>query len=224
MNTLFYWLITAGVLIVCAGLIGRKATFIGSDGQEHKGNWLGIFIDDRLRYSLTHFQIVLWALVWLSLFAAIFLAGLLDGNPADALSITIPPEILALAGISGGSAVLTTAIKAPRTDGIRRATLSRAKALKNSKDSKDSRDFKGSHFAQIFLEEEGDAADKVIDVTKFQNFFLTLIAVGAYIALAVTALGVPGVPEGLPGFNQDLLWLIGISHAAYVGGKFPEKQ
>jgi len=180
------------------------------DGAERDGNWLGILIDERQRFSLTHFQVVLWTLVLLSLLAAIFLARLFGGTrPAALLDVEIPPEVLTLAGISGGSAVVATAIKSPRTTDIR-AKIAEGK--------------KPTHFSQVFMVEEGESIDKVIDVTRFQNFFLTIIAVGAYVVLAVSDLAGTAVPTGYPGFNQDLLWLIGISHATYVGGKFPQKQ
>lgn len=203
MSALVYWAITAVVLIVCAGLVGRQG--------KHK-SWTGILIDERERYSLTHLQIVLWALVMLSLLAAIFLARLIGGtSPGDALAIRIPSELLTLAGISSGSAVITTAIKSQpdRTAAIRAAMKKRGEA---------------PHFSQVFMVEEGPSMDQVVDVTKFQNFFLTLIAVGAYVVMAASELAGTAVPSGFPGFTQDVLWLIGISHAAYVGGKFPEKK
>lgn len=215
MGVIAYWVISAAVLVVLAGLIGRRASFIGEDGQEHSGgNWLGVLIDERLRFSLTHLQIVLWSLVLLSLLSAIFLTHLVAAaggkmDMAEVLNIGIPAEILILAGISGGSAVLSTAVKSPRTPSIR--AMARSRRLP-------------TRFSQVFLVEEGEMTDKVIDVTKFQNFFLTWIAVIAYVALAATRLAEATLPLSFPGFSQDLLWLIGISHAAYVGGKFPAKE
>jgi hypothetical protein len=206
MSSLVYWAITAAVLLICAGLIGRRAKYIGADGTEKDGLWLGILIDDRQRYSLTHLQTVLWTLVFLSLFVAIFLARLLGGvSPGEALNMAVPGQILTLVGISGGSAVVATVIKTPRTAQIRQKS-------------------NPSQFSQMFMVEEGDAADKVIDVTRFQNFFLTWLAVGAYVAMAATVLAHTAVPAGFPSLSQDLVWLIGISHAAYIGGKLPQKS
>ena len=217
MNALVYWLISALVCVVIAGWIGRRVKYLGPGGVEKDGWVLGILIDERQRFSLTHLQTVLWTLVFLSLVMAIFLARFLDGTPNDALSIRVPQEILTLIGISAGSAVVATAIKSPRSDEIR--ARAKAKILDASVTVKPH-----SHFSQVFMVEEGELTDKVVDVTKFQNFFLTLIAVGAYIALAFSVLGAAQeAPSGLPGFSQDLLWFIGISHTAYVGGKIPEK-
>ncbi len=214
MNALVCWAITGSVAVILAGIVGREVTYPKKAGTEGKGNWLGILIDERQRFSLTHLQIVLWSLVLLSLLAAIFLARLVNGtNGGDALNFTIPQEILTLAAISGGSAVLSTAVKSTRTESVRMQNVVPGTT-----------DPKPPYFSQVFMVEEGANIDKVIDVTGFQNFFLTLIAVSAYVVMAASVLAETKVPTAFPGFNSDLLWLIGISHAAYVGGKFPEKK
>ena len=51
-----WWLVSLLALLIISWLIGR---------QTGKGT-LGILIDGRGRYSLTHFQIVLWTIVILS--------------------------------------------------------------------------------------------------------------------------------------------------------------
>jgi hypothetical protein len=72
------------------------------------------------------------------------------------------------------------------------------------------------HFSQIWLEEEGDGADQVISITKYQNFIFTLVVIAFYIVAAWRLGGLPELPE-------SIVWLIGISHAGYVGGKIPDK-
>jgi hypothetical protein len=192
-------------------VIGKRVEYIGKDGNPATGNWFGILIDDRLRYSLTHLQVVLWSLVLLSLYGAVFLARAFHGlAPADWLSFEVPQDLLILAGISGGSAVVATAAKSTRTTQIR------AKA-------RNSQPPYPTHFSQVFLIEEGEATDKVIDVTKFQGFFFTLVAVLVYVAAAGFELEATPVPGGLPDLSQGLVWLIGISQAAYVGGKLPQR-
>ena len=42
---------------------------------------------------------------------------------------------------------------------------------------------------QVFLVEEGTMADKIVDVFKFQNFWITVVLVAAYVVLAAAALG-----------------------------------
>jgi hypothetical protein len=213
MNATAYWAITAGIIIVLAGLAGRKVVTIKENGMEGTGNWLGIFVDERQRYSLTHVQVVMWSVVLVSLLFAIFLARLFGGAAGNALQISIPQEILALAGISGGTAVLSTTIKSTRTEKVREASMNTTTQKRNP-----------THLSQLFMVEEGANIDKVMDVTRFQNFFLTLVAVLAYIILAANALAATGIPAGFPGLSPDMLWLVGISHAAYVGGKFSEKK
>jgi hypothetical protein len=225
MSALVYWAITGVVMIVLAGLIGRRAKYWTDEGKEVSKNWLGILIDERQRFSLTHLQVVLWSLVLLSLLAALFLARLFGGvAPTEILKITIPQEILVLAGISGGSAVIATAAKSTRTDEIRKLGTSGSKIV--PLDSTPNAKPLPAHFSQIFMVEDGDMIDKVVDAAKFQNFFLTLIAVGAYVVIAASVLASTTNLNNLafPGFSPDLLWLVGISHAAYVGNKFvPQK-
>jgi hypothetical protein len=72
--------------------------------------------------------------------------------------------------------------------------------------------------------EEGEYADQVIDVTKFQNFAFTIVLLVAYVVTAIhtivedkTAANV----TALPGLAGTFLVLLGISYAGYVGGKLP---
>ena len=65
---------------------------------------LGILIDNRGRYSLTHFQLVVWSIVILSLISGVFWGRLAEGV-SDPLSFKIPSEVLGLLGITVGSAV-----------------------------------------------------------------------------------------------------------------------
>lgn len=171
---------------------------------------IGILIDSRGRYSLTHFQLVVWSIVVLSLVSGVFWGRLAEGV-SDPLSFKIPSEVLGLLGISAGSAVTATAIKATRN-----ITHAAGVAASGPADR--------PRFAQIFLLEEGEFADKVIDVTKFQNFIITTVLVAAYIGLAITAIEEAGNASAfgsLPGFSGTFLVLLGISHAAYVAGKLP---
>ena len=79
----------------------------------------------------------------------------------------------------------------------------------------------------MFLLEEGDYADEVVDVTKFQNFGFTIVLVVAYVAMAihtiVDAKTAAKVTE-LPSFSGTFLVLLGISYAGYVGGKIPPQK
>jgi hypothetical protein len=195
------WLVVAAVLVGAAILIGSRTLKKGIGG---------ILIDDRGRYSLTHFQVVLWSLVVLSAVGGLFIARLTAGI-VDALNFDVPQELLIVMGISLGGAATATAIKAGKNE-----THPSRIAASNSDDR--------PRFAQIFLLEEGDLADQVVDVTKFQNFWLTLIVIGAFIALTYASnKGHEVAAITLPAFSGTLLTLLGISHAGYLAGKLPDQ-
>ncbi len=169
---------------------------------------LGILIDTRGRYSLTHFQLVVWTLAIVSLISGVFFGRLWDGV-ANPLGFTIPGQVLGLLGISVASAVTATAIKVTKD-----ATSSASIAASGQADP--------ARLAQIFLQEEGDYADKVIDITKFQNFAFTLVLVVAYVFLTIHAISQAKTASaftGLPTLSGTFLILVGISQAGYVGGK-----
>lgn len=173
---------------------------------------LGILIDQRGRFSLTQFQLVAWTIVVLSLISGIFWGRLIDGVD-DALSFTIPDEVLGLLGIAAGSTVAATVAKTAKD-----ATA--APRIPVTDDDHPPRP------AQVFLLEEGEYADQLVDVTKFQNFVITLVLVVAYIALAVQKIDhahTASAMNALPTFSSTFLTLLGISHAAYVSGKLPNR-
>jgi hypothetical protein len=172
----------------------------------------GILIDTRGRYSLTHLQLVFWSIIVLSLVSGVFWGRLTEVS--DPLSFTIPDELLGLLGITAGSAVTATAIKAAKN-------ITRPNAVAAS-----SKELDRPRLSQIFLIEEGEFADKVIDVTKFQNFIITIVLMVAYIGLAIDAIEHAGTAAKLtvlPGFSGTFLVLVGISHAAYIAGKLPDR-
>jgi hypothetical protein len=195
---LVYWGISFVVLLIIAFLVGRAT------GQ----GILGILIDGRGRYSLTHFQIVLWTIIILSSVIGVFISHGFDPN-----SVILTPELLGLMGISAGSAVFSTGVKGIK-DVSPTANVARAGTFKRSDNTTDTIT---AHPAQIWLEEEGDLADRVVNITKFQNFIFTLVILAYYVFAAFKIGGLPGLPE-------SIVWLIGISHTGYVGGKVPTKK
>lgn len=194
-----WWLGSLVVLLALAVWIGR---------QTGRGN-LGILIDGRARYSLTHLQIVLWTIVILS--SAL---GVLISKGFDPTNFGLSPQLLGLMGISAGSAVLATSVKAAKDAPGSTANVARKGDFTLSNGA---RTTITPRFAQIWLEEEGDQADKAVSITKYQNFIFTLVILGFYVTLAWNKGGLPVLPE-------NVVWLIGISHAGYVGGKVPDKK
>jgi hypothetical protein len=204
-NVYTAWLVAAAVLVFVAGILG-----IG------RGGWFGVLIDSRGRYSLTQLQLVLWTLVAVPLIAGVFWGRLLDGHPQDALSFSIPANLLLVIGISAGSAAVSTATKAYK-DGTAGSSVSVSVPGSSNKSER-------PFFAQVFLLEEGAMADRAVDIAKFQQFWITLILVAAYIALAIGDFGNLGEASrigALPDFSQQMVILLGISHVGYLAGKLP---
>ena len=200
-SVIVWWAVSALILTAAASLIGRLAT----------GNRTGILIDTRGRYSLTQFQLVLWTIVVLSLVNAVFLARAMNGI-AGALDFKIPDQLLIVMGISVAGFAGSTAIKAAKD-----ASHPEGVAASNASDR--------PRIAQMFLVEEGELADKVVDVAKFQNFWITLLLVVAYIVVVIMTIETASTVAAiaLPGFSQTFLVLLGVSHAGYLAGKLPNQ-
>ena len=95
-----WWVVSFVVLLALAWWIGTK-TGRGPLGHSH---------DVRGRYSLTHFQLVLWTIVILS--SAI---GVLHFDRFQSERLRgVPLKLLGLMGISAGSGVLATSVKATK--------------------------------------------------------------------------------------------------------------
>lgn len=201
MAAIFAWWVGSAVVLVALGL---------SVGLLITGRLLGLLIDSRGRYSLTHLQLTLWTMVILSLVAGVFF-GRWQHN-VDPLGFTIPAVVLGLLGISVGSAVAVTTTKVSKN-----ITHSANVAASGPEPWRPS-------LLQIFLLEEGAYADQVVDISKFQNFVITIVLVLAYVGLAVhtvTAAGTAAKVTTLPAFSGTFLVLLGISHAGYLAGKLP---
>jgi hypothetical protein len=196
-----WWAGSAVVIIFLAVLVGRLTTL----------RWLGIAIDSRGRYSLSQLQLALWTVVILSLVAGIFFGRLQHGD--DPLAFTIPAQVLGLLGISAGSSVTAIAAKVQKNT-THPATVAASAPV----------DPWTPKLIQIFLQEEGTYADQVVDITKFQNFIITIVLVVGYVVLAVNSIHAAGTAAkvtALPTFSGTFLILLGISHAAYLAGKIP---
>ena len=196
------WAISAAILLAIAVVLGLAV----------RSRFLGILIDGRGRYSLTQFQLVAWSVVVLSLISGFFWARLF-GDGAGALDFSIPNEVLLLLGISVGSAGVATAIKSTKDN-----NTSESIAASDANDK--------PRLMQLFLDEEGTAADQSIDAAKYQNFWITVILLVAYVALAIdTIADADGASSlsALPTFSGTFVTLLGISHAGYLAGKLPNK-
>jgi hypothetical protein len=210
MNAILWsWAVSAAALLGFAALLGlllvRKWPSV-----------LGILIDNRGRFSLNHTQLVVWSIVVISLIAGVFFGRLLDGV-AEPLDFTVPDRVLGLLGVSVGAGVTAGAVKSAKAA---KATARRGLAT-HALTGRDP--FPG----QMFLLEEGEYADEVLDVSKFQGFAITIVLVVAYVAMAINSIveaKTAGQVTSLPDISGTFLVLLGISYGGYVGGKLPAQS
>jgi hypothetical protein len=199
---LIAWGVAAVVLLLAAGVIGAISC----------KNALGILIDSRGRYSLTQLQIVVWSVVVISLVAGVLWIRLRQGA-SEPLGFSIPDQLLLVLGISTGSTVTATAVKASKD-----AAHPEAVSASGPGDP--------PRLSQIFLLEEGKLADQVVDVTKYQNFWITVLLVAAYVVSAASMIIKAGAASditALPGFSDTFVILLAVSHAGYLAGKIPNQ-
>jgi hypothetical protein len=204
MNFHVCWVISALVILSLAAFAGKVTTKTST----------GILLDERGRFSLNHLQIVMWTILVLSSVMGVFFARLFAGE-SNLLAFTIPQELLILMGISVGSATVAGAAKSGKDVSGARVARVGAFALSGGGTRTIT-----PHFAQVVQNEEGDQADQTVDITKFQNFIFTFLTGVAFLVLTWNQATV----QGLPPLSKQILWLLGISHAGYIGGKLPTKS
>jgi hypothetical protein len=172
----------------------------------------GVLIDDRNRVSLSRAQWVLWFAL---IIGGYFVAAL--WNVANGLQMpVIENQLLVLLGISSGSAVtsnLITEAKKPDDPGDK-TTL-----VKNA-------DADDASWSELYLGEE-TANKSTVDISRLQQLVITILLAIAFISLQWAALARPdGAGLHMPSFddNSSFLWLLGLSHAAYLAYKAPTKK
>lgn len=198
---LLTWLISAGAMLLLAVLLGLRA----------RGRILGILIDSRGRYSLAQFQLVVWTILLISLVSGVFW-GRLAEHSANPFDFVVPPDLVGVLGIALASTMMSGVVKASKdaTYGDCVAASDRVRDL--------------PRLSQIFMQEEGPLADRAVDVTKFQNFVITLTLLVGYAALATTLIenaATAAQVTTVPGLSGAFITLLGISHAGYLAGKLP---
>lgn len=189
------WLVSFAVALVLSVWAGKSA----------KGNPLGVLIDGRGRFSLTHLQLTMWTLLVLATFTGAFFS---TWKIPD-----IPQTLLVLLGLASGGAVASGAVKATK-DLDPGANVARA-GLQDRSDG--SQRTISAKLSQVFLKEEGDQADEVVDLPKFQHFLFALVLAVVYVVLTFQS-------SAFPDFPPEVLWLLGISHAGHIGAKVPNQR
>lgn len=161
------------------------------------------------RVSLTNFQLTLWTIVILSLYSGFFFARLFNGVD-DPLGIVIPGEILVVMGISVGSATVSKGIAVGPGRASQQAPPPGSGPTPQERES--------PHLFQAVTTIGPDGSER-LEITRFQNFWLTIIAVIAYVALAISVINDASsiaVLDELPGFDGSLNTLLAISHGGYI--------
>lgn len=182
----------------------------------------GVLIDNRNRVSLSKFQATAWTVMVLSILVTA--VGLnIEKSIPDALErIIIPPELLLAMGISATSLVATPILLSLKADqGTSRDAVTRTAEkldLPVGDVRPTGRVFARSRpelasWADMFRgDETGNAGDA--DLSKVQQFLITLLLVGIYSAAAWSRFG--SQQNMLPPLSSDFVWLMGVSHASYL--------
>ena len=211
-TSVYIWWVGYAILLVLAA-----SGFLGNKNEKRQGlaRILNFLIEERKegkygkeRMSLTKFQTFAWTITILSLIAAVYSARLF-GKVADPQVIAIPNEVLILMGISLSSATLSTVVKA-------------------NKDSNDKTHIHAGRpkFSDLWSVEEGQIGTSGnIALEKFQNFWFTILLLFVFISSAANWIGTTKLEllNAIPPLDQTWNTLLGISHAAYIAIKVPDK-
>lgn len=234
------WLLTLAAMVLFTMLVS-----FGITGRF----WLGWLINEQYRMSLSRLQMLLWTVVVLSAYFVAVLANISAGHVQVAVQIAIPEELWLALGISVtslvGSPMIMSQKKKKKTN-TREAekTAIRLGLLREN----DNQETKAEVINKCFIGhtyqhaspddarlydlvrgEETSNAD-ILDLTRFQNLFFTLILVGVYAASLGGLLGqavttIEQTPiQAFPELGTAFVALMGISHAGYLVAKAVDSQ
>ena len=192
---------------------------------------MGILINERKLMSLSRFQMVVWTIIILSAYITMVLVRIKEGI-ADPLAIQMDWQVYALMGISTTSLVGTPLINSTKTtkdpaDEVAQKTADAVPgesvdAVKNNSEGilYGNADVKDARLTDMF---EGDELNNtwLIDLSKVQMFFFTLVAALSYGILLFNTIKNKG-PDGLgsfPKISEGMLAILGISHGGYLASK-----
>ena len=198
--------------------LGETAIFllaaVGA-GVAIKDHPLGVVIDKRNKLSLSKLQMFLWTAVVIPALATLVAYRIFHGSGMDAAKIAIPGEVLAAMGISAASMVATPAVLSLKPEeGDQRVAIRPD-------------DQRVSLVDLVRGDEEGNK--DTIDLSKLQNFAITLLLIGIYAAVLydrIPAIAWPVLVKGgketldtlnsLPPLSKEFVELMAISHAGYL--------
>lgn len=245
---LFAWRIpTEQIVLMWVLVMGAFFLFLMAAADGITGRfWLGWLINEQNRLSLSRFQMSLWTIVVLSAFLTAIVFNLRKGHVGTALDVAIPEEVWMAMGISTasfvGSPLILQEKRKKKTNVTELETY--VPELKQALDgeSKERRAEEIRRYAAgnlirnlkpedarlnelITGEEVGNV--KVLDLSRLQNLFFTLIIVGMYAAslgLFLAGAADTGLISQFPAFSSSAAVLLGISHGGYLTNKAVDKQ
>lgn len=222
------WVLMALLLIAFLGLLGYGL----------RGHFAGIIIDNRNRVSLSKLQMVAWTVVvitGLTTAATINVAGWghipfseVKPVPPHPLDIAIPQMILAAMGLAGASLIGTPLILSGKMSAQPRETdidsTARQLGLRTDQMNSAGLVFAHTHVADaswldLFRGDEVSNAAS-IDLSKVQQFLITVLLLAAYSADTLRLLGDKHLIGSLPPLSEGMVWLMSISHGAYLTFKW----
>src|SRR5437764_10021945 len=186
----------------------------------------GILIDDRNRISLERFQWVGWLIVLLGGYFVECFANIAAGQQFPA----IQPQLLILLGIVSASPVVSNIItdtkKQSSVPAAQQANqpLSRADAPAQVGALDVNRQVSEAGWSDLFLGEEV-ANRYVVDISRLQKLIITVLLVVAYVGWLWNDLTTKKTFTAMPQVDENgtFIWLLGISHAAYLAYKSTPK-
>lgn len=219
------WVVVAVLLVV----------FLGALGYGLQGHVGGIIIDNRNRVSLSKFQMTAWTVV---VFACLITAAAVNiagwDNPAAQpvgaapppapLDIHIPAVLLAAMGLAGLSMISTPLIlntkmsAEPKEEHLTKAVEQlglNADQVSSSGLVFGRSDVVDAEWIDMFRGDDVSNAGG-IDLSKVQNFLVTILLLGAYSADMLRLLGRGHVIASLPELSEGMAGLMAISHGAYL--------
>lgn len=232
-NLQFQWVVVAAILIAFCALSGYLIN----------GRFDGILIDDRNRVSLSRLQWVTWFVV---LLGGYFTEAVWNMAHQKAYPL-MQQDLFILLGIVSGSAVTSNVIvDSKKATNGQSATDQSTNGQPLSQPQQGQPDQIGSidrnattgeaSWADLFMGEEVANRD-VVDISRLQKLVITILLVVTYVNLLWNSLAslqanvaavTPPAGGDYKGFNMPtvtstFLWLLGISHAAYLASKATPK-
>lgn len=207
--------------------------FMALTGLAINGKVAGLIIDNRNRVSLSKFQAACWTLLVVSTVATMAAVRIGHGG-LDPVDIALPSELLAALGISAVSLVATPALLSLKSSGAEATDAEVAKTAARLDTTSAAIDSTGRVFGRtrpesaewldMFRGEDVSNAASP-DLSKIQQFLFTLVVLGVYAGAIIQMLATKNSPllfgphGALPPLTEHFVWLLGISHAAYLSYK-----